>query len=604
MTTTTETAELVAKALQGELEAFSELVRRHQGAAHGYALAQLKDSGAAEDAVQDAFVDAYLHLRQLRTPEAFGGWLRRVVFKHCDRQRRRRRDPAQLRDERPSGPTPDAILEARRKRERLMTAIETLPEHERFVVALHYLAGQPLESIGDFLSLPISTVKKRLFTARKRLRAEEEIMNDSAIRTQGQPLDVRVALFLAIRAGDHVRVRRLLHEHPELLEAEERWSDEEALAGGFSLAHHITPLILAAGYGDCDMVQTLLDLGASPEGRCGCDNGEAALWAATRAGFDDVAQLLRRAGADPEAANRKAYDASALERWRARRDGPVARLDGERLSLGIKALDLWMPLERGSVVVVHGAAETGLTVLLSEIAGAIGRAAGATVWTSWEPRAWHRRELEVLAARGAVDDVVEIVTATDDSHGRDGVVARGIERARARSAEHAIVAHVIFEQEGHAAEVEAAYPKLADAATVTFVVRPWSAVTRGERNKPSLGGPHHAVLCTDPRLAARNLWPAIDPEHTRSSVPDDRSEAARRDAVLALACDDAPDGSAEARGRRILAYLTQPFACCEPDTGMPGIDTTADATLRDVARILAGGVEASEQELLYRGPLS
>ena len=92
-----EAAELVAlvgRAQGGEADAFGALVRRFQNLAVATAWARLGDAERARDAAQDAFIDAFLHLGQLREPAAFPGWLRRIVGKHCDRQTRRRALPA------------------------------------------------------------------------------------------------------------------------------------------------------------------------------------------------------------------------------------------------------------------------------------------------------------------------------------------------------------------------------------------------------------------------------------------------------------------------------------------------------------------------------
>jgi DNA-directed RNA polymerase specialized sigma24 family protein len=53
--------------------------------AYGYAYSILSDFHLAEEATQEAFIEAYQHLRSLRSPDAFPGWLRRIVFKQCDR---------------------------------------------------------------------------------------------------------------------------------------------------------------------------------------------------------------------------------------------------------------------------------------------------------------------------------------------------------------------------------------------------------------------------------------------------------------------------------------------------------------------------------------
>ena len=75
-----ESATLVERSRSGDLDAFEALVRRFQDMACGYAYSILGDFHLAEDAAQEAFVDAYRNLGQLREPRAFPGWFRRVVF--------------------------------------------------------------------------------------------------------------------------------------------------------------------------------------------------------------------------------------------------------------------------------------------------------------------------------------------------------------------------------------------------------------------------------------------------------------------------------------------------------------------------------------------
>ena len=63
------------------LDAYAEIVRRFQDMAAGYAYALLGDFHFAEDAAQEAFLQAYLDLEKLAEPAAFPGWFRRIVFK-------------------------------------------------------------------------------------------------------------------------------------------------------------------------------------------------------------------------------------------------------------------------------------------------------------------------------------------------------------------------------------------------------------------------------------------------------------------------------------------------------------------------------------------
>jgi DNA-directed RNA polymerase specialized sigma24 family protein len=82
---TTDVASLVDLARTGDLEAYNQLVIIFQDRAVAYAYAHLSDFHNAQDAVQEAFVEAYQCLNNLNESVAFGAWLRRIIFKHCDR---------------------------------------------------------------------------------------------------------------------------------------------------------------------------------------------------------------------------------------------------------------------------------------------------------------------------------------------------------------------------------------------------------------------------------------------------------------------------------------------------------------------------------------
>src|SRR3954447_4441968 len=81
----------VRRAQTGDLEAYGWLVRRFQDMAVGYAASILGDFHLAEDAAQEAFLEVWRDLVKLREPAAFAGWLRKIVFKQCDRITRGKR---------------------------------------------------------------------------------------------------------------------------------------------------------------------------------------------------------------------------------------------------------------------------------------------------------------------------------------------------------------------------------------------------------------------------------------------------------------------------------------------------------------------------------
>lgn len=164
----------VRRAQAGEPEAFRSLVVRFQDMAVGYAFSLLGDYHLAEDAAQEAFLAAFRDVRQLRRPEAFGGWLRTVVFKHCDRVRRRQpvMEPLEANDTRlVADATEPADALAQAELARLVgQAIRSLPARQREVVSLYYIGERSGRQVATFLDLPLTTVKKRLHDAKPALR--------------------------------------------------------------------------------------------------------------------------------------------------------------------------------------------------------------------------------------------------------------------------------------------------------------------------------------------------------------------------------------------------------------------------------------------------
>lgn len=76
-------AEIVRSVLDGNPDAYADLVRRHRDAMYRYALRMLGDRDDADDALQSAFVRAYRSLRSCREPEYFRAWLRQIVVNEC-----------------------------------------------------------------------------------------------------------------------------------------------------------------------------------------------------------------------------------------------------------------------------------------------------------------------------------------------------------------------------------------------------------------------------------------------------------------------------------------------------------------------------------------
>ncbi len=184
-----ELAQLVSRAQAGELDAYGEIVRRFQDMAYGYAYSILGDFHLAEDAAQEAFVEAYRTLTGLREPAAFPGWFRRIVFKRCDRITRRKRAPTVPMTAAAGAASaerdPAQAAEEREMKDKVLEAIRALPEHERAATTLFYINGYSHNDIAEFLEVPVGTVKTRLHSSRKRLKEKmvkmvEETLHENA----------------------------------------------------------------------------------------------------------------------------------------------------------------------------------------------------------------------------------------------------------------------------------------------------------------------------------------------------------------------------------------------------------------------------------------
>jgi RNA polymerase sigma-70 factor (ECF subfamily) len=167
-------------------ERFSELVVRHQRRALRIALHYLRDSADADEAVQDAFIKAYLHIGTFREELPFEVWFTRILINGClDRLKARRRrerwiappvvdasgverDPGDYLPDR--GPSPEEHVLSEERRQQLLAALSKLPERQRMVFMLSHFEGRSSREVSALTGLNESTVRVHLFRAVRRLR--------------------------------------------------------------------------------------------------------------------------------------------------------------------------------------------------------------------------------------------------------------------------------------------------------------------------------------------------------------------------------------------------------------------------------------------------
>lgn len=174
---TVEQRLLVSRVLDGDEEAFQAIVDQYTGLMLRTAFRIVKDWDVAEDAVQNAFIQAWQHLPNLREMGALRPWLMRIVVNQCiSVQRKFTRSTQFLHQAFADEVTHQAALisdDAKGSMESnwdLVQVIGKLPMKQRMAITLHYYQGMTLPEMSQTLSLSENTLKKRIQAALINLR--------------------------------------------------------------------------------------------------------------------------------------------------------------------------------------------------------------------------------------------------------------------------------------------------------------------------------------------------------------------------------------------------------------------------------------------------
>ncbi|PPS85124.1 RNA polymerase sigma factor SigM [Streptomyces sp. MH60] len=168
---------LLARHVEGDPDAFGELVRRHRDRLWAVALRTLGDREEAADAVQDALVSAYRAAHTFRGQAAVTTWLHRITVNAClDRVRKaasRKTAPVddterleQLLEPHESASAPAERNDLHRQ---LLEALDTLPVDQRAALVLVDMQGYPVAEAARVLDVPAGTIKSRCARGRARL---------------------------------------------------------------------------------------------------------------------------------------------------------------------------------------------------------------------------------------------------------------------------------------------------------------------------------------------------------------------------------------------------------------------------------------------------
>ena len=173
---------VIREVLDGDANAFEEIVREYEKNVYNIALRMSGDREDALDISQESFLKAYHSLHSFRGDSKFSVWLYRIVSNTCLdflRERKRRAEfplvrededgeteQADIRDESLS---PETLFEQKLTREALRRGLASLPEDQRRILLLREIQGFSYDEIGQILSLESGTVKSRIFRARRKL---------------------------------------------------------------------------------------------------------------------------------------------------------------------------------------------------------------------------------------------------------------------------------------------------------------------------------------------------------------------------------------------------------------------------------------------------
>ena len=179
-----EEAKVIRAVLDGNTNAFEDLVLAHQKSVYHIALKMTGNEEDAFDLSQETFLKAFRSLGTFRGESGFGSWICRMAANLCIdflRKKKRRGGDLQSLDEEEAAGRPASIpdlryepqsaLERRELKEAVRTGLGKLPEEQRLILVLREVEGYSYSEISDILKIELGTVKSRIYRARANLAA-------------------------------------------------------------------------------------------------------------------------------------------------------------------------------------------------------------------------------------------------------------------------------------------------------------------------------------------------------------------------------------------------------------------------------------------------
>lgn len=178
--------ELIRQVLEGDVQAFTKLVEKYQEPVYHMCYRMLGDAAEAEDAAQETFLRAFQNIRRYDRQRPFSTWILSIAAHYCIDQVRRRRihylsynDVPHL-DPPDRSPGPEGNLVLKEEQFRVQKLLAALDPRDRAALVMLYWYDLSYEEIAGVLSMSVSTVKSRLFRAKRELA---ELWMKSSLQT-------------------------------------------------------------------------------------------------------------------------------------------------------------------------------------------------------------------------------------------------------------------------------------------------------------------------------------------------------------------------------------------------------------------------------------
>jgi RNA polymerase sigma-70 factor (ECF subfamily) len=180
----------------GDLEAFSALVERHQGRLHALCERMLGDREEARDAVQEVYIKVFKKAGSFRPKGQVFTWIYRIAVNHCLNKLRRKKivrffslggendEDGPVLEPRDEAAGPEERMQLRERWAVTRRALDALPASQRPVVILAKFEGLPYRQIAEVMGISEGAVESRLVRAMRHLRSAQEKAFSGVPRTR------------------------------------------------------------------------------------------------------------------------------------------------------------------------------------------------------------------------------------------------------------------------------------------------------------------------------------------------------------------------------------------------------------------------------------